>query len=62
LLDAAYIPSLWRVWNIGRHALLLAVIGGLTVDDLLRADPNVHRRLAHARRKRKPQVRYPLRR
>ena len=34
----------------------------LTVDGLLRADPNVHRRLAHARRKRKPQVRYPLRR
>jgi len=52
LLDAAYIPSLWRVWNIGRRALLLAVIGGLTVDDLLRTDPNVHRRLAHARRKR----------
>jgi hypothetical protein len=61
LLDAAYVPSLWRVWDISRRTLLLAVIGGLTVDHLLRAEPNVHRRLAHARRKRKPHIRYPLR-
>jgi hypothetical protein len=62
LLDAASIPSLWRVSDIGRRAVLLAVVGGFAVDHLLRADPNVHHRLAHARRKRKPQVRYPLRR
>jgi hypothetical protein len=62
LLDAAYLPSLWRAWNITRRILLLAVFGSLALDDLLHAGPNVHRRLANSRRKRKPHVCYPPRR
>jgi hypothetical protein len=62
LVDAAYIPSLWRVWDMSRRLLLLAVMGDLALDDLLRAADNVHRRLAHSRRKRKPHVSYPARR
>jgi hypothetical protein len=62
MLDAAYIPSLWRVWEIGLRVLLVTVIGGLTPDHLNRANANVHRRLASSRRKRAPQVHYPLRR
>jgi hypothetical protein len=61
LLDAAYIPSLWRLWDVSRRVLLLSVLGSLALSDLLNAGPNVHRRLAHSRRKRKPHVRYPLR-
>jgi hypothetical protein len=61
LLDAAYIPSLWRVWDTSRRCLLTAVFGGLAIDAFLHANPNVHRRLAHSRRKRKPHLRYPLR-
>jgi hypothetical protein len=61
LLDAAYCPSLWRVWGITLRVVLIAVIGSLALDHLLRAGANVHRRLAHAGRKRKPQVRYPVR-
>jgi hypothetical protein len=62
LLDAAYLPSLWRVWDLTRRLLLLAIFGSLSLDDLLRAGPNVHRRLAHSRRKRQPHLSYPLRR
>jgi len=49
------------VWDIARRVLLIAVIGSITLDDLLKAATNVHRRLAHSRRKRKPHVRYPVR-
>jgi hypothetical protein len=62
LLDAGYLPSLWRTQRISFRLLLLAVIGPLAVDALLRADANVHRRLADARRKRRPDMPYPLRR
>lgn len=55
-----YTPSLWRVWDITRRVLLIAVIGRITLDDLLQAATNVHRRLAHSRRKRQPYVRYPV--
>jgi len=61
MLDAAYIPSLWRVWDITRRLLLVAVMGSLALDDLLQAAANVHWRLAHSRRKRRPHVCYPLR-
>jgi hypothetical protein len=62
LLDAAYIPSLWRVWDISLRLLLATVMGSVAPDDLLQAAANVHRRLAHSRRKRRPHVCYPLRR
>lgn len=51
LLSVAYVGGL----------LLLAVLGTLALDDLLRADANVHRRLANSRRRRQPHDRYPIR-
>jgi len=64
LLRPPYRPMqqrLWRVWDITRRVMLIAVIGSITPDDLLQAATNVHRRLAHSRRKRQPYVRYPVR-
>jgi hypothetical protein len=68
LFDAAYIPSLWAteharegVWKMALLALLAAVLGPLSIDDLILAGPKVHRALANAPRKRKPAVRYPVR-
>jgi hypothetical protein len=62
LFDAAYTASLWRVQHTSLQWLFCAVIGPLTLDALLHADPNVYRRLAHSRRERKPDICYPLRR
>jgi len=61
MLEAAYLPSLWRVWDISLRLLLIAVAGTPGLDDFLRANANVHRRLAHSRRRRRPQLSYPLR-
>jgi hypothetical protein len=61
LFDAAYIPSLWAVWKMALLALLTAVLGPLSIDNLILAGPTVHRALANAPRKRKPAVRYPVR-
>jgi hypothetical protein len=62
MLNAAYLPSLWRVWDTTLRLLLNAVAGTLGLDDFLLANRNVHRRLAHSRRQRTPHVSYPLRR
>jgi hypothetical protein len=59
MLEAAYLPSLWRVWDTCLRLLLNAVTGALGLDDFLLANTNVHRRLAHSRRRRTPQVSYP---
>jgi hypothetical protein len=48
------------VWDITRRILLIAIIGSIALDDLRHASANAHRRLAHPRRKRKPQVYYPV--
>ena len=48
------------MWDITRRVLLIAIIGRITLHDLLQAATNVHRRLAHSRRKRQPYVRYPV--
>jgi len=42
-------------WLVG------AVIGPMLLDALLQADANVYRRLAHARRTRRPHICYPIR-
>jgi hypothetical protein len=42
-------------------ALLAAVLGPLSIGDFILAGPEVHRALANAPRKRKPQVKYPVR-
>ncbi len=60
MLDAGYLPSLWRTQRISFRLLLLAVIGPIAFHALLSADTNVHRRLADTRRKRKLDVPYPL--
>jgi hypothetical protein len=43
------------------HQIMLraAIIGALTSTDLLRANNNVHPRLAHSPRRRKPHIQYP---
>lgn len=60
VIDAGYTPSQWCSWHMALRLLLTAVLGQLLIDDLLRAGPNVHRRLAHPRRKRRPHVSYPV--
>lgn len=49
------------MWDVTRRVLLIAIIGRIALDDLLNAGANVHRRLAHPRRKRKPHLCYPMR-
>jgi hypothetical protein len=61
LSDAAYIPSLWTVQKMVLLVLISAVLGPLSLADLIAASPTVHRQLANAPRKRKPHVRYPVR-
>ena len=61
LFEAAYIPSLWAVQKIALLVLLSIVLGPLSLADFIAAGPEVHRHLANAPRKRKPQVSYPVR-
>jgi hypothetical protein len=61
LLDADYIPSLWAVRKMTLLVLLAVLTGPLSLVDFIAARPTVHRHLANAPRKRKPQVRYPIR-
>jgi len=62
MLEADYLPSLWRVWDTTLRILLSMVFGTLGLSELLAANASVHRRLANARRRRQPHVIYPLRR
>ena len=61
LFDAAYIPSLWAVQKMALLVLLACVLGPLSIADFIAAGPEVHLHLANAPRKRKPQIRYPVR-
>ena len=61
LSDAAYIPSLWAVQKTALLVLVSVVVGRLSLAGFLGAEPQVHRRLANAPRKRKIPVRYPVR-
>jgi hypothetical protein len=61
MLEADYLPSLWRVWDTTLRILLSMVFGTIALSDLLAANANVHRRLANSRRRRQPHVAYPLR-
>jgi len=54
-------PSTWRVQKVAYMLLLVAVIGAPRLHDLFNASPKLHRRLANTKRKRKPQIAYPLR-
>jgi hypothetical protein len=46
---------------MARRVLLAAVLGVVAIGEFLTAAANVHRRLAHSRRQRSPQLRYPIR-
>jgi hypothetical protein len=61
LLDAGYVPSLWRAQRFVLRVLLPAVLGALPINAVRDPGRNVHRKLADTRRKRKPQIRYPVR-
>jgi hypothetical protein len=61
LLDAGYVPSPWRAQRFVLRVLLPAVLGSLPINAARDAGRNVHRKLADTRRKRKPQIRYPVR-
>jgi hypothetical protein len=61
LLDAAYVPSLWAVQKTVLMVLLGIIIGPLSLADIVAPRALVHRHLANAPRKRKPQVNYPVR-
>lgn len=59
LLDAAYTPPLWAVQKVALMVLLGIVIGAIPITGFLAAKPALHRSLANAPRRRKPQVAYP---
>jgi len=50
-----------EVQKIVLPMLLSVVLGPLSIADILRVKPTVHRHLANAPRKRKPHVKYPVR-
>ena len=61
LLDADILPSVWRTYALARRLVLAAVLGQTTLAELTSATKPIHQRLAHSRRKRKPPIRYPVR-
>jgi hypothetical protein len=61
MLDAEYLPSLWRAYKLAAMILLESVRGQLCLAHLTRAGPAIHRYLANPPRKRKPHIRYPVR-
>ena len=61
MLDEECMPSPWRVQKTAYLLLLIAVIGAPTLHSFLNANPQLHRRLANAKRERKPQIAYPPR-
>ena len=58
---AAYIPSLWAVQKTVLMMLIGIVMGPLAIADILAPSAIVHRHLSNAPRKRKPNIRYPVR-
>jgi hypothetical protein len=56
------LPSPWRVQKTASLLLLIAIIGAPTLHAFLNAGPRLHRRLANTKRKRKPQIAYPMKR
>jgi hypothetical protein len=61
LFDAAYTPSLWAVQKTMLMLLLGIVFGTIPLASILAAQPDVHRNLANAPRRRKPHINYPVR-
>jgi hypothetical protein len=60
LIDAKYAPSLWRTQKFTLKILLVAILGHLTLQALLKASKRFHRLLAETPRKRKLQMQYPV--
>ena len=61
MLDAGYVPSLWKVQKTAIKALIRIILGPVHLDQFLRPDGHLHQCLAHPPRQRKPAVQYPLR-
>ena len=61
LLDAAYTPSLWAVQKTVLMVLLGIVIGAIPLASIVAARTTVHRNLANAPRRQKPNISYPVR-
>ena len=58
LIKAKYLPSLWTAQKAAARALIMVILGPLTLEALTRVTLNVHKRMANAPRSRKPQVVY----
>jgi len=61
MLDAAYVPSLWATQKTVLMVLLSIILGPLSLASILAAQAIVHRHLANAPRRRKTDIRYPVR-
>ena len=61
LLDAGYLPALWGVQKTTIRAMLAAILGHTPLDRLCLMTLETQKRAANAKRKRQPQVRYPVR-
>jgi hypothetical protein len=59
LSDAGATSSLWRVAQLVLAALIEAIVPPITLVMLERPSPNLHKRLANPKRKRKQAVNYP---
>jgi hypothetical protein len=59
LSDAQYLPSLWTAQKVALWALIQAIRGPITIQEMMRVTPNAHKSFANAPRKRKPSVIYP---
>jgi len=62
LFDAGATSSLWRVAQVVLAALIEAIVPPITLAMLERPSPNLHKRLANPRRKRRQAVNYPKQR
>jgi hypothetical protein len=62
LFDAGATSSLWRVAQVVLDALIAAIVPPITLAALGRPSPQLHRRLANPKRKRRQAVNYPHRR
>ncbi len=60
LVEAAYIPSQWRVHRISALLLMMAVLGTIPLCRLLNSGDDLHWQMAHSSRKRTPAVIYPV--
>jgi hypothetical protein len=59
LIDAGAVSSLWRVTQVILAALIEAIVPPITLAMLRKPSPQLHKRLANPKRKRRQAVNYP---